>query len=109
MKKFALVLWLVAPLGMAAWLDAHEGHQHKAMGVVKAIDATQVEIETQDGKRISVALDKDTKFLKGKTAVAASELKVGDRAVLVYVDEKEKKVARQVLLGVPSSESHKHD
>ena len=99
MKSFSLIAAFVALVAVPARAPAHEGHEHKAMGIVKVIDASHVEVETMDGKNVSVALTKDTKFLKGKTPVPTSDLKVGDRAVVIYVEEKEKKTARQVLLG----------
>jgi hypothetical protein len=105
MKKLAFVAASFALVVVPPLARAHEGHEHKAMGIVKVIDAAHVEVETTEGKKVSVTLTKETKFLKGKTAVAPADLKVGDRAVVVYVQEKGKNVARQVLLGA-GAEAH---
>lgn len=109
MRKLALVAAVFGLVAVVPRARAHEGHEHKAMGIVKAIDATHVEIETTDGKKVSALLTKETKFLNEKTAVAASDLKVGDRAVVMYVQEKAKNVARQVLLGADAHSGHKQN
>lgn len=50
----AVVLSLT--LGLAAPTLAHEGHAHKVVGTVTAVDATHVEVATKEGKKDSVLL-----------------------------------------------------
>src|SRR5512144_1842045 len=102
MKKMlpvALVgLWVSAGLA-----TAHEGHDHKAMGTVVAVDAKHIEVADKDGKKTSIQLTPETKYQHGTMAAEASHVAVGQRVVVVYVmNEKDKTiVAKQVLIGVP--------
>jgi hypothetical protein len=57
-----------------------------------------VQVESE-GKRSTFLLTKDTEILRGDTRVAAKDLVVGERVVVVYVEEKEQKLARRILLG----------
>lgn len=104
MRKAAVVLSLLLGLGAPAWLAAHEGHAHKVMGVVTAIDATHVEVDTKDGKKDSVLLSKDTKFMKGKRPATAADVKVGHRVVLTVAEAEGKRTAREVTLGSGTKE-----
>ena len=90
-------IWVSAGLAIA-----HEGHEHKAMGTVSAVDAKHIEVADKDGKKTSFQLTLDTKYLHGTMAAQASHVTVGQRAVVVYVENEKDKtnVARQVLLGV---------
>jgi hypothetical protein len=84
-------------------LRAHEGHAHKYMGKVVSVQAQQIEVETKDGTKVAAPLTADTKYLRGKTAAAFADVKVGERVVIVVVEEKvgEQKVKKvtEVLLG----------
>ena len=90
-------LWLSAGLA-----TAHEGHEHKAMGTVAAVDAKHIEVADKDGKKTSIQLTPATKYLHGAMAAEVSHVTVGQRVVVVYVENEKDKtnVAKQVLLGV---------
>ena len=92
----ALTLALVAP---AAAL-AHGGHDH-VMGTVKAVDlkAGTVEVETKDGKRVTVQIDDKTKYLRGTAAAAASDLVTGLRVVIDASAVDGKQLAKEIRLG----------
>lgn len=84
MRKVLGSLFLAGAVMVPAALLAHEGHRH-VMGTVTAVDTTHIEIKTTDGKSSSVPLSAATKYYKdskGKTAGAASDLKVGSRVVI---------------------------
>lgn len=98
MKNGVLALPLLTSLVLAGRLSAHEGHEHKVMGVVTAVDAAHVEIETREGEKVSIVLTKDTKVLRGKALAAVTDLKVGERVAVSYVEEQKHKRARRVLL-----------
>ena len=103
MRKQAVVALLLAgAVAVPAYVRAHEGHEHKAMGKVAVLDAAHIEVEGQDGKKTSVQLTPATKYMKDKTAATAADVKVGQRVVVVYVEDEKAKVltATQVLLGV---------
>lgn len=99
MKRHAVVLSFLAALTLPAWLLAHEGHAHKVMGTVTALDANHVEIVAKDGKKVSILLNKETKYTNGKTPVNPADIKVGERVVLSVVEEGGKQTAKEVLLG----------
>ena len=82
MSRRNLILELFAVLLLVAQILAHEGHK-PIMGTVTVLDAKQIVVKTVDGKISSILLNKDTKYLRGKIAAAAAELKVGDRVVVV--------------------------
>ena len=103
MRKLAVGLSLVVELGVASRLIAHEGHAHKVMGTVLAIDATSLEIEAKDAKetkKLKLVLTAATKFLKAKTPAAAADVKVGQRVVVTYAEEAGVKKVQEVALGV---------
>jgi hypothetical protein len=90
---FALVTALALPA--AAW--AHTGHAHKVMGTVSSVQGTNLMVKTTDGKTVTVMVNAKTKITQGKTAVAASALKVGDRIVAEGTEDKQKMVTATVL------------
>src|SRR5438093_6061389 len=93
------LLTLVVALLLPARALAHEGHEHKMMGTVKAVDAKHIEVAAKDGKTDSVTLKEDTKYFRGKSAVTPAEIKVGDRVVITFFEKQGDKLAREVLLG----------
>lgn len=58
-----------------------------------------VEIETPDGKKMTVTLNEKTKILKGKAKSSASDLKEGLRVVVEPEGDKQM-IAKTVRLGV---------
>ena len=99
MRTFLMVASFVALMSFAGRAQAHEGHEHKAMGIVSVVDASHVEVKTTDGKTVSVQLNAETKYLKGKTPAALADVKVAQRVVVSYIEQGEKNVAKEVLLG----------
>ncbi len=78
---------------------AHEGHEHKIMGKVVAIDDKTIEVEATDGKKVAGVLSAGTKYMRDKTAAVRTDVKVGERVVIVVVEEKGSQNVKQVLLG----------
>ncbi len=75
------------------------------MGTVAVVDASHVEIDTKDGKKVSVVLNKETKCLRGKTSATAADIKVGDRIVVTAVEKGHKEIAREILLAPKDKDS----
>lgn len=88
-----LVAFTAAGVGVAA----HERHAHKIMGTISMVHEKHVEIETTDGKKVTVTLNEKTRILKGKSKGSAAELKEGLRVVVEAEGDKEM-VARTVRL-----------
>lgn len=105
-----MALWLAAGLAVA-----HEGHEHKVMGTVSAVDAKRVEVTDKDGKKVSVQLTPETKYEHGTMAAEASHVAVGQRVVVLYAeDAKDKSLkATKVMIAMPdkpaAAQPHGHD
>ncbi len=91
-------VWLAA-----GFVSAHEGHEHKAMGTVAAVDAKHLEVSDKEGKKSSFVLTAETKYKHGTMAAEASHLAAGQRVVVTYVEDAKEKsnVAKEVLIGMP--------
>ena len=92
------VLTVFAPIASTG-LFGHEGHLHRVMSTVAVIDSAHVEIETKSGKKESFLLTKETRYLRGKRPGAATDVTVGERAVVSVIEKDGKKVVTEVLLG----------
>ncbi|MGH7859942.1 MAG: hypothetical protein ACREQY_21660 [Candidatus Binatia bacterium] len=86
----------IALTGAAA--RAHEGHEHEAKGTVKAVETALLTLDTTDGKVLELAVDAQTKFLRGAEAVTAADVAVGERAVVKYHQMEGKLHAMEVKL-----------
>ncbi len=86
---------------------AHEGHVHKAMGTVASIDATHIEVKESATKSESITLTSATKFKKGSTAVASTDVTPNSKVVVKYMESKGEKNATEVDLSSGSSSSKK--
>lgn len=80
-KMLALLLVGAAAALPVAPSLAHE--EFRVIGTVTKHDDTTIEVESRDGKRSSIKLDKQTTITRDKSAVDATELMVG---VSVVVD-----------------------
>jgi len=80
----------------AAW--AHEGHTHKIMGTVAAVEVDRIEVATSDGRKVTIGLDEQTRFLVGKRSGVVADAKVGGRVVVISEQKDGRPVAREVLL-----------
>lgn len=108
MRKIFAALAAMALVALSGRVLAHEGHEHKVMGKVVAIDENKIEIESTDGKKVAGTLSGETKYLRDKAAAARTDVKVGERVVIVLVEVKDKvQNVKQVLLGAPASAEHK--
>jgi hypothetical protein len=97
-----LLLPVVAILAIAApaALWAHEGHDHKVMGVVSAIHENHLEVKDLKGKLTTHTIAATTKILRGKTKLSTGDIKVGDRVVVTTRETKDK--AGKAVLNVVS-------
>jgi hypothetical protein len=100
-----MALVLTGLLLTPAVLPAHEGHDHKIMGVVSVIHENHLEVKDLKGKATSLVLGTATRIRRGKMIVRSADIKVGDRVVVVYRETKDKAgkvtvTVREVQLGV---------
>ena len=103
MRTRIAILTLVAAVALAGAAFAHGGHDH-VRGTVTAVDGSHVEVKNGYGKTVSVALNGDTKYLKGTAAAAAGDLKVGVRVVIDADKAGEALTAKEVRIGVAAPE-----
>jgi len=100
MKNWIVALVMTAALVIPATGRAHEGHLHKALGTIASVQGEHVEIKTNDGKAITVMLDKKTTVTRGKEKLDATALKVGERVSVEYMESKKMLMAHAIKLGM---------
>jgi hypothetical protein len=61
---------------------AHGADGVHLLGVVTAVDAASLSIETKDGEPVSVRLDEKTQFERSGSRATASDLRPGERVVV---------------------------
>jgi hypothetical protein len=83
-------------LGSARQVAAHEGHEHKVMGIVTMAAVDHVMLKDKDGKDVTVKITKATK-VKAKPALKAEEIKAGTRVVITAVEQKDKSLTAKVI------------
>lgn len=81
-----LALALLAP----AAIKAHEGHDHKVLGIVTVIHENHLEVKDTKGKVTKHLISATTKIRKDKSKASAADIKVGDRVVVTTRETKDK-------------------
>ena len=95
---------LIATLALSPVARAHEGHPHRFLGTVSAVQDGQIEVKLTDGKTVVFAVDAKTVVQQGRVKVDAKELKSGERVVVSALPVPAGKVmaAINVQLRVPA-------
>ena len=88
-KKWILAGLVAVALVLPAAVWAHEGHAHKVLGTISAVQDNRVELKTPEGKMVTVTVNAKTTFARGRQKVDASALKVGERIVAEVASEKD--------------------
>ena len=96
MKRFLLLILTLGLFSGAAY--AHNGMTH-VMGTVAAVTDTGVSVKAMNGTVQTVALTADTKYLRGDSAVAAKDIKVGDHIVIHATGKADHLIASEVKVG----------
>jgi hypothetical protein len=108
MKKWMLAVVLGFVLVVSDTALAHEGHMHKALGTVSAVDGNHLTVKKTDGKTLVVMLDKQTTVTRGKDKVDATALKVGERLSVDYMEDKGMMMARGIKLSTAAAPAKKN-
>jgi hypothetical protein len=76
--------------GLLLWVgvSAHEGHAHKIMGTVSAVQENRLEVKDTGGKISTVMLADKTAIVRGSTALKRGDLRAGDRVVVTATQVK---------------------
>lgn len=100
MNRRAFVFALAFAAAPAVSVLAHEGHDHKLLGTVTEVSAGRLVVRaTKDGAVSTIALVATTKLTRGKTKIAVTDLKVGDRVVVNIGSGKAPLTAKAVQAG----------
>lgn len=79
---------------------AHDGHDHKVLGTVTEITATNLTVRAvKDGAVSVIAFAPTTKVTRGREKLAVADIKVGDRVVVNIGNGKAPLTAKAVELG----------
>jgi hypothetical protein len=73
---------LIVALTFSSVIVAHEGHPHRFLGTVSAVQDGQLEVKLTDGKTVVFALDAKSVVQEGRVKVDAKALKTGERVVV---------------------------
>ena len=96
MRRISSLL-LLSLLAFVGSVEAHGGGAH-VMGIVTTVDASHVEVKTEEGKIVTAHLTGETKYMKGTTPANAADLKAGLRVVLHLAGEGKDQWVREVHL-----------
>jgi hypothetical protein len=112
MKRHSILRWSLVVVGfaLASALPslAHEGHHHNAMGTIRVVGEAQLDLETKEGKLETFQLADTTAYKRGDAAAKREDLKVGERAVVMYEKKDGKNVAIEVKVAAGHDEHHGH-
>lgn len=104
MKRIATLIAFAITLSAVAF--AHEGNDH-VRGVVTAVTAQAVTVQTADKTTKTLTLNDKTTFEMSGKAARVADLKVGDR-VIVDVPKKTTE-ARLIKFGAPAPQAAAHE
>jgi hypothetical protein len=90
-------LTVAAVLAGAPLALAHEGHNHKLMGVVSVVHDNHLEVKDAKGKASTFTLDAKTRIRRGKTILKAADIKTGDRVVVLSRETKDKTTGKSTF------------
>jgi len=97
MQRDLAALTVILLLGAFSSIQAHGGGRH-VMGTVSAVDASHVEVKTNEGKIVSARLDKETKYFRGNAPATLADVKIGMRIVLHLTADEDKPTVREARL-----------
>lgn len=94
-----LLVAMAVSIATGSVLRAHPGHEQKVLGTVTMAASDHVMLKDPEGKDHTIQINADTKFVRAKTAMKASDIKVGMRVVVTAeTDEDDKLIAKVIEL-----------
>jgi len=96
---------IVAVWAMPRAAAAHDGHVHKIMGTVTAIDAKHLEVKTPSGENLSIAITARTIATRDKRKVALKGVRVGRRVVVAIGNGEDPLEAGEIQVGATRIDS----
>ena len=89
MKFVSGMLLLVFALAIAPSVFAHEGHLHRLMGTVAAVNGERLQVKATTGETSEIVVNDKTKILRGATEQKSSDIKPGERVVVMMTESKD--------------------
>jgi hypothetical protein len=104
MKLVSGVFALVFAFALAPCVFAHEGHVHRLMGTVTAVQGERLEVKATSGQISEVVVNDKTTIVRGAETQKASDIKPGERVVVMMTESKDKAgktqlTAKEIHLG----------
>ncbi len=91
------VLTIMVTFMLAGGVAFAHGDAEHVQGTVTSITATAITVQTPAKQTRTITINEKTMFMRGKTHLSLSDVKVGDRVVLDV--DKKTSVATEVKLG----------
>jgi hypothetical protein len=89
MKFVSGLLLLLFALAIAPSVSAHEGHLHRLMGTVAAVNGERLQVKATTGETSEIVVNDKTKIVRGATAQKTSDIKPGERVVVMMTESKD--------------------
>ena len=96
--------WTLVVL-FAGQLVAHEGHVHNLMGTVGKVEEAQLLVQTKEQQDVAVVLTEETRYLKGTSPAALSDIEAGTRVVISTIEKEGKLIAEEIRIGSTAKEA----
>jgi hypothetical protein len=106
LKTLLSAVALMGALMLPSTVLAHPGHNKKVLGTVTMAAADHVMVKTADGKEQTIAINAQTRVVRGKTALKVDTLTVGTR-VVITLTAKEPPTAAQIEVGPANPQTKK--
>lgn len=104
MKFVSGVFALAVALALSPTAFAHEGHLHRLMGTVTAVQGERLQVKATSGQTSEVVVNDQTTIVRGAETQKASDIKPGERVVVMMTESKDKSgktqlTAKEIRLG----------
>jgi hypothetical protein len=78
---------------------AHDGHVHRIMGTVTAVDGKHMDVKTPSGEVLSIQINDKTLVTRAKRKIALDQVKKGGRVVVDIGNGEDPLIAREIQVG----------
>jgi len=78
---------------------AHDGHIHRIMGTITAVDGKHLDVKTPSGEVLSIQINDKTQVTRAKRKIALDQLKKGGRVVVDIGNGEDPLIAREIQVG----------
>ena len=78
---------------------AHDGHTHRIMGTITAVDGKHMDVKTPSGEVLSIQINDKTLVTRAKRKIALDQVKKGGRVVVDIGNGEDPLIAREIQMG----------